>query len=165
MNNKEIQELIKIIDESNLAELKIKQGDFAITIRSKEYFKGKGQQVVSMLPQAAAAAPVAQAPAAPQTTQKTTESKPAEETNADSGKYVEFKSPMVGTFYRKPSPDKDVFIKVGDKVAQGDVVCIIEAMKLFNEIECEIAGTVIKVLVDDQSPVEYDQALFLIDPA
>lgn len=166
MNNKEIHELIKLLDKSEVAEFKLKQGDFAITIRSKDFFKGKAQQVVSVMPNSAnfqqttsAPAP-SEAPAPAVNNNDTTEAAPSEDS-----KYIVFKSPMVGTFYRKPSPDKDVFVKVGDKINKGDVVAIIEAMKLFNEIESEISGTIVKVLIDDQTPVEYDQALFLIDPA
>ncbi len=164
MNNKEIHELIKLLDKSDVAEFRLKQGDFAITVRSKEFFKGKNQ-VVSMMPNNAAfQAPVASAPsvsAAP----AATEAKAEETKESEDSKYVVFKSPMVGTFYRKPSPDKDVFVKVGDKINKGDVVAIIEAMKLFNEIESEMSGTIVKILIDDQTPVEYDQPLFLIDPA
>jgi acetyl-CoA carboxylase biotin carboxyl carrier protein len=164
MNNKEIHELIKLLDKSEVAEFKLKQGDFAITIRSKDFFKGKGQQFVPMMPNntnfaQASAAPEA-APIAASEKNATEASVPAEES-----KHIVFKSPMVGTFYRKPSPDKEVFVKVGDQINKGDVVAIIEAMKLFNEIESELTGTIIKVLIDDQTPVEYDQPLFLIDPA
>lgn len=165
MNNKEIHELIKFIDSSSIGEFKMKQGDFEISIRSKEYFIGKSQQVVSLMPNTTA--PIAAT--TPNPAQVTT-SAPKTESAApikeeSTAKYIEFKSPMVGTFYRKPSPDKEVYVKVGDKINKGDVVCIIEAMKLFNEIESELSGTVVKVLADDQTPVEFDQALFLIDPA
>ena len=163
MNNKELHELIKLIDESDLAEFQLKKENFSVTIRSKDYFSGKGQQVVSVVPNTAAPAPQAPAP------QISSESKaPAPKTEnkkEDANNYVEFKSPMVGTFYRKPSPDKEVFVKVGDTIKKGDVVCIIEAMKLFNEIESEVSGTVVKILLDDQTSVEFDQPLFLIDPA
>ncbi len=165
MNNKELHELIKLIDKSDLAEFQLKRENFSVTIRSKDFFKGKGQQVVSMMSGASApaqqAAPVQAAPAANNATSETK----SEEVTETSSKYTEFKSPMVGTFYRKPSPDKEVFAKVGDTIKKGDVVCIIEAMKLFNEIESEISGTIVKILIDDQTPVEYDQPLFLIDPA
>jgi acetyl-CoA carboxylase biotin carboxyl carrier protein len=167
MNNKEIHELIKLLDKSEVAEFKLKQGDFAITVRSKDFFKGKGQQVVSVMPNnsfpQAANTPPTSAPSNDQTGSDNAKSEAA--AIEESSKYTEFKSPMVGTFYRKPSPDKEVFVKVGDKINKGDVVAIIEAMKLFNEIESEVSGTIIKILVDDQTPVEYDQALFLIDPA
>ena len=168
MNNKEIHELIKLVDKTDLAEFKMSSGDFSVTIRSKDFFKGKTQQVVSVMPNASGvqASPVASSPVASTPSSPTGDDSQAEESEsgADS-QYTVFKSPMVGTFYRKPSPDKEFFIKVGDKINKGDVVAIIEAMKLFNEIESEVSGTVVKILVDDQTPVEYDQPLFLIDPA
>lgn len=166
MNNKEIHELIKLVDKSDLAEFKMKQGDFSVTIRSKDFFKGKAQQMVSVMPSAAAPAP--KLAAAPLSAPEETKSEEGTTPNTDtppSEDYFVFKSPMVGTFYRKPSPDKEVFVKVGDKINQGDVVAIVEAMKLFNEIESEVSGTVVKILMDDQTPVEYDQPLFLIDLA
>ncbi|MCB9227283.1 MAG: acetyl-CoA carboxylase biotin carboxyl carrier protein [Chitinophagales bacterium] len=162
MNTKEIHELIKVLNDSNIAEFTLDKDDFSIRIRTKDFYKGKATEVVNIA-QPSVVAPVAAQPVAPkQETAKaeTKETKPAEKTN-----YIEFKSPMVGTFYRKPSPDKDVFVKVGDTIKKGDVVCIIEAMKLFNEVESEMSGKIVKVMVDDQSPVEYDQVLFLIDPA
>lgn len=167
MNNKELHELIKLIEESNLAEFKLKKENFSVTIRSKDFFKGKGQQVVSVMPSAAAPASPSNevAPAQSTSNNNNTPQKNEEEEVVSSNKYVEFKSPMVGTFYRKPSPDKEVFVKVGDTIKKGDVVCIIEAMKLFNEIESEVSGTVVKILLDDQTSVEFDQPLFLIDPA
>lgn len=168
MNNKEIHELIKLLDKTDVAEFRLKQGDFAITVRSKDFFKGKGQ-VVSMMPSTPAyAPPVASAPPANTISSASDNDAANDDASAEGSedaKYTVFKSPMVGTFYRKPSPDKDLFVKVGDKINKGDVVAIIEAMKLFNEIESEISGTIVKVLVDDQTPVEYDQPLFLIDPA
>ena len=166
MNNKEIHELIKLVDKSDLAEFKMKQGDFSVTIRSKDFFKGKAQQMVSVMPSAAAPAP--KLAAAPLSAPEETKSEEGTTPNTDtppSEDYFVFKSPMVGTFYRKPSPDKEVFVKVGDKINQGDVVAIVVAMKLFNEIESEVSGTVVKILMDDQTPVEYDQPLFLIDLA
>jgi len=164
MNNKEIHELIKLLDQSEVAEFKLKQGDFAITIRSKDFFKGKGQQFVSMMP---SNANFAQASATPEAAPTAADEGNAAEASVpvDESKHIIFKSPMVGTFYRKSSPDKEVFVKVGDQINKGDVVAIIEAMKLFNEIESELTGTIVKVLIDDQTPVEYDQPLFLIDPA
>jgi len=166
MNNKEIHELIKLVDKSDLAEFKMKQGEFSVTIRSKDFFKGKAQQMVSVMPSAAAPAPelAAASLSAPDETKKEQSTTPNTDT-PPSEDYFVFKSPMVGTFYRKPSPDKEVFVKVGDKINQGDVVAIVEAMKLFNEIESEVSGTVVKILMDDQTPVEYDQPLFLIDLA
>jgi len=160
MSIKELQELIKLINRYKLAEFNMKDGDFEISIRSdQDPIEGPIQQVVQMPQQAyvqpaAAPAPAVAAPAA---------AKPAAEA-ADESKLVAVKSPMVGTFYRSSSPDKPPFVKVGDTIGNGDVVCIIEAMKLFNEIESEVSGTIVKVLVEDAQPVEYDQVLFMVDP-
>jgi len=164
MNVKEIQELIKFVSKSGATEVSLETGDIKLTIKT-EGKKGKTvetivQQVPVSQPVAIPTAPVAvaaaPAPAAPAT--------PAPEAD-DESKYITIKSPIIGTFYRKPSPDKDAFKSVGDTVSTGDVVCIIEAMKLFNEIESEVSGKIVKVLVDDMSPVEYDQPLFLVDPS
>ncbi len=165
MDFKEIQELIKQVNRSNISELKIKDGDFEITLRSKDYIEAvkspKGNITVAAAPPIAAAAPAAApAPAAPPAAEKTSESKKAEKEN----NYITIKSPMIGTFYRAPGPDKEPFVKVGDTVSKGDVLCIIEAMKLFNEIESEYSGKIVKVLVEDSSPVEFDQPLFLLEP-
>lgn len=160
MDFKQIQELIKIINKSNIGELSIEEKDFKITIRQKED-----------------AAPVytpAPAQAPPQNTYLptlNTQASPAATTQPETspGKQpdnlVTIKSPMIGTFYRSSSPDKPPFVNVGDEVVNGKAVCIIEAMKLFNEIESEVSGTIVKVLVEDASPVEYDQPLFLVEPA
>lgn len=169
MDQKEIHELIKLLSKSDISEFKLKDKDFSIVIRTKNY-SGKAEATVMPVMQAAPAVVHAPAQVAPQTTAPVAAESNAPKTEAqakpaESNNYVTFKSPMVGTFYRKPSPDKDVFVKVGDSVKSGDVLCIIEAMKLFNEIESEVSGTIVKVLVDDMSPVEYDQPLFLIDPA
>ncbi|MGB1248941.1 MAG: acetyl-CoA carboxylase biotin carboxyl carrier protein, partial [Chitinophagales bacterium] len=156
MNQKEIHDLIKLVNKTDITEVKIKDGDFNITIKS-------GSDAVAMMPTMVQAAPaMAAAPiAAPAQTSTPAQDAPAaakETAKADDdSKYTVFKSPMVGTFYRKPAPEKPVFFKVGDTIKTGDVLCIIEAMKLFNEIEAEIEGTVVKVLLDDSSPVEYDQ--------
>ncbi|MFT3845100.1 MAG: acetyl-CoA carboxylase biotin carboxyl carrier protein [Lacibacter sp.] len=155
MDFKQIQELIKMVNKSNLSELSIEEKDFKITIKQKEDVL---HQAVAA-PVVHAAAPVA-APA--QVVAPAAEKKAVVE---DTSKYVAIKSPMIGTFYRKPSPDKPVFAEVGDDVTPGKVVCIIEAMKLFNEIESEVKGKIVKVLVEDQSPVEFDQPLFLVDPS
>lgn len=155
MDFKQIQELIKMVNKSNLSELSIEEKDFKITIKQKD----------DVIHQAVvAAAPIVHAAptAAPVQAAASAEKKTAAE---DTSKYITIKSPMIGTFYRKPSPDKPVFAEVGDEVSPGKVVCIIEAMKLFNEIESEVKGKVVKVLVEDQSPVEYDQPLFLVDPS
>ncbi len=158
MDFKQIQELIKIVNKSNLSEVSIEEKDFKITIKQKD--EVVHQAVVSVpvaAPVAAHAAPAPAPVAAPAAA-----SAPAAE---DTSKFITIKSPMIGTFYRRPSPDKPLFIEVGDEVAPGKVVCIVEAMKLFNEIESEVKGKVVKILVEDQSPVEYDQPLFLVDPS
>jgi acetyl-CoA carboxylase biotin carboxyl carrier protein len=163
MNLNEIQDLIKFVSKSGVTEVEIEKKDFKIIIKAEN--KGKKDEqtiVVQAAPQVvqAAPAPVAAIPAAT----PAAPSAPAAEASDDS-KYVTIKSPMIGTFYRSPSPDKDAFVQVGDSVQKGNPVCIIEAMKLFNEIESEISGKIVKVLIDDASPVEYDQPLFLVDPA
>src|SRR5690554_1446501 len=164
MNQKEIQELIKFVSKSGVTEVEIEEKDFKITIKSEPKRRKRDneenvvyiqQQMPAAMPQAAPAA--APAPAAPAATTEGSE-------DADS-KYITVKSPMIGTFYRSPSPDKPVYIEVGSEVKVGDTVCIIEAMKLFNEIESEVQGKIVKVLVDDATPVEYDQPLFLVDPS
>lgn len=154
MDFKQIQELIKIINKSNIGEISIEDKEFKITIRQKE------EHITQVVP--AASQPVQSF--APPSSVPTTHEKPraAAETKADN--LITIKSPMIGTFYRRSSPDKPLFVEVGDEVTPGMVVCIIEAMKLFNEIESEISGRVVKVLVDDASPVEYDQPLFLVEP-
>ncbi|PHR33701.1 MAG: acetyl-CoA carboxylase, biotin carboxyl carrier protein [Fluviicola sp.] len=158
MNIKEIQDLIKFVSRQNVTEVEIEQKDFKITIKSEEK-KSEAQQIlvqapVQAMPQAIAAPVPAAAPVAPVAAPVDEESK-----------YVTVLSPMIGTFYRSAGPDKDQFVSVGDTIKPGDVVCIIEAMKLFNEIEAEISGRIVKVLVDDSTPVEYDQPLFLVDPS
>ena len=173
----EIQDLIKFVARAGVTEVEIEQKDFKLTIKS-EMPKGRGKkeeqvvqtiQVPAAMPQAmvqaapvAASAPApAPAPAAAPAPAPAPAPTPAEDTS----NLIEVKSPMIGTFYRRPSPDKDVFAEVGDVIKPGDTVCVIEAMKLFNEIEAEVQGKIVKVLVDDNSPVEYDQPLFLIDPS
>ncbi len=171
MTHKQIQDLIKLIGKTDLSELRIKDGEFELLLRTKDFFKSKrsdsgqvmSQPVSSFVPFPSANAPAAPAP---ESSVAKTASSPAKEATEEQSaeNYLEVKSPIVGTFYRSSSPDKPPFIKVGDKVSSGDVVCIVEAMKLFNEIESEVSGTVVKVLVEDASPVEYDQVLFLVDP-
>ncbi|HEX2846273.1 MAG TPA: acetyl-CoA carboxylase biotin carboxyl carrier protein [Chitinophagaceae bacterium] len=159
MDFKQIQELVKMINKSNIGELTIEQKDFRITIKQKE-------EQVTQVVQAMPAAPVYSAPpppAAGQLVAQAAEKAKAPEAATPSN-LITIKSPMIGTFYRKSSPDKPNFVEVGDEVAPGKVVCIIEAMKLFNEIESEISGKIVKVLVEDASPVEYDQPLFLVEP-
>lgn len=162
MDFKQIQELIKIINKSNIGELSIEEKDFKITIKQKE---DPVQQVIAA-PQAAAyvpAAPAAAPVAAPAAPAPAPAAGKAAEPKADN--LITIKSPMIGTFYRSPGPDKPPFVQPGDDITPGKVVCIIEAMKLFNEIESEVKGRIVKVLVDDASPVEYDQPLFLVEPA
>jgi acetyl-CoA carboxylase biotin carboxyl carrier protein len=158
MDFKQIQELIQLVNDSNIGEVTIEQKEFKLTIRQKEeqitqimassmpQMQLPMQQMQPQLP-ASGAAPAA--PAAPPVSATT----------------ITIKSPMIGTFYSRPSPDKPIFCEVGDEVSPGKVVCIIEAMKLFNEIESEVKGRIVKVLVEDASPVEYDQPLFLVEPA
>jgi acetyl-CoA carboxylase biotin carboxyl carrier protein len=156
----EIQELIKFVSRSGVTEVEIEQKDFKITIKTESKRPRKEETILVQAAPAPApiqAAPVAPAPAAPVA--------PAAPAPAADDNYITIKSPMIGTFYRSPGPDKDVFVNVGDSIQKGKVLCIIEAMKLFNEIEAEISGKIVKVLVDDASPVEYDQPLFLVDPS
>jgi len=168
MTINEIQDLIKFIAKAGVTEVEIEKQDFKITIKSPlPKRKGEAAQAealmqvpLSMAPiMQAPPAPVAQAPVAPVATEGTVaEDNPSE-------KYITVKSPMIGTFYRRSAPDKDAFVEVGQSIKVGDVLCVIEAMKLFNEIESEMTGKIVKILVDDNSPVEYDQPLFLVDPA
>ena len=167
---KEIQELIKFVAKSGVSEVDLEMGEMKISIKTPPK-KGKGQieTVVQQIPVAAAPAiaPVAvqSAPVVAPVPDVVTEIPPVASPVSDDSKYVTIKSPMIGTFYRKPSPDKDTFVNVGDEIKPGDVLCVVEAMKLFNEIESEISGKIVKVLADDSSPVEYDQPLFLVDPS
>ena len=167
MTQKEIQELIKYVSKSDVTEVEIEMKDFKIIIKSESkiakadaeekmvYFQQPpmqqmAQQVPTTMPQAVATQSLAAQPNL---------------ASVEENNYITVKSPMIGTFYRSSSPDKPVFIEVGDTINEGDTICIIEAMKLFNEIEAEIKGRIVKVLVDDASPVEYDQPLFLVDPS
>jgi len=168
---KEIQELIKFVAKSGVSEVDLEMGEMKISIKTPPR-KGKGQveTIVQQIPVAAAPAiaPVAvqAAPVAPVVTAvpEVTET-PVSSPATDDSNYITIKSPMIGTFYRKPAPDKDSFVNVGDEVSSGTVVCVVEAMKLFNEIESEVSGKIVKVLVEDMSPIEYDQPLFLVDPS
>jgi acetyl-CoA carboxylase biotin carboxyl carrier protein len=161
MDFKQIQDLIKSINKSNISELTIEQKDFKITIRQKEDKVVTIAAPVAPVVQAAHPLPVmAPAPAQAQAPAAEKPAAPAKDENL-----VTIKSPMIGTFYRRPSPDKPLFVEVGDDVQVGSVVCIIEAMKLFNEIESEVAGKIVKILVEDATPVEYDQPLFLVNPS
>lgn len=156
MDLKEIQNLIKFVSNSGVAEVKLETGDIKITIRTT--LEGSSQDITYVQP-----APVQQAVAAPIISAAPVV--PAAVPEAESSKYITIKSPMIGTFYRKAAPDKPVFVEVGSTVGKGDVLCVVEAMKLFNEIEAEISGKIVKILVDDMSPVEFDQPLFLVDPS
>ncbi|MBU2949727.1 acetyl-CoA carboxylase biotin carboxyl carrier protein [Tamlana agarivorans] len=159
MDIKEIQNLIKFVAKSGASEVKLEMDDIKITIRTgSESDTTIVHQVPAQVAQPLPAAPVAEAAA-----QAATPAAPAPA--AEDSKYITIKSPIIGTFYRKPSPDKPLFVEVGQTIGEGDVLCIIEAMKLFNEIESEVSGKIVKILVDDSSPVEFDQPLFLVDPS
>lgn len=152
MDIKQIQDLIRFVSKSGVNEVAIEQKDFKITIKTNQAATIVNATIPAAAPIAAEAAP-AQAPAAP-----------ALPPVADTSHYITIKSPMIGTFYRSASPEKPLFVNVGDEIKVGSVLCIIEAMKLFNEIESEVSGRVVKILSDNASPVEYDQPLFLIEP-
>ena len=163
MDIKEIQSLIKFVAKSGASEVKLETPELKITIRTGSASSTPETTLVQQIPVAAAPVPVpAAAPPAPETTTTETAASPASD---EESKYITIKSPIIGTFYRKPSPDKPAFVEVGDVIAQGDVLCVIEAMKLFNDIESEVSGKIVKILVEDSSPVEFDQPLFLIDPS
>ncbi len=167
MTYKEIQDIIKLVGKSDLAEFRMKEGDFSLTIRTRYYQKGVSavpHQLMSSVPMAPAypaAPPPASTPAAAAAGTPAASPGPAKD---DESKYIAIKSPMVGTFYRSASPDKPPYAKVGDVIETGSVVCVVEAMKLFNEIESEVRGKIVKVAIEDAQPVEYDQVLFLVDP-
>src|SRR3970040_2394632 len=155
MDLKEIQNLIKFVANSGVAEVKLEMDDVKITIRTTLEGNVSEATYVQMPAQ-----PALQQTAVPQQIAPIASTPVAEHSN-----YITIKSPIIGTFYRKPSPDKPMFVEVGSKISKGDVLCVIEAMKLFNEIESEVSGKIVKILVDDMSPVEYDQPLFLVDPS
>ena len=161
MELKEIQNLIKFVAKSGASEVSLEMGDIKITIKTE---KDEAAAPMAMMPQAApvaiAPAPVAPEPITAAAVAPAETAAPAAEAAGDT-----IKSPIIGTFYRKPSPDKPNFVEVGDRVNEGDTLCVIEAMKLFNEIEAEMSGTIVKILVEDSTPVEFDQPLFVIDPA
>ncbi len=164
MDIKEIQSLIKFVAKSGASEVKLEMEDVKITIRTGSSPSGSETTIVQQIPMAQAPAVPAVVPAAvPETAAPAPAAEPKQE--ADDSKYITIKSPIIGTFYRKPSPDKPPFVEVGSTIGQGDVLCVIEAMKLFNDIESEVSGKIVKVLVDDSSPVEFDQPLFLVDPS
>ncbi len=155
MELKDIHNLIKFVSKAGVKEVDLEFEDVKIRI------KNEGESTV--VQQIATQQPVA--PVQQQTPVEVASVDIKEEILADNSKYIEIKSPMIGTFYRKPAPDKDIFVQVGDEISNGKVICMIEAMKLFNDIEAEVSGKIVKVLVDDSTPVEYDQPLFLIDPS
>ncbi len=156
MDIKEIQNLIKFVAKSGASEVKLEMDDIKITIKTGGEDRGE-TTYVQQIPMGPA--PVAQA-VAPQASAEVA-APPVDENS----KFITIKSPIIGTFYRKPSPDKPMFVEVGKSIKEGDVLCVIEAMKLFNEIESEVSGKIVKILVDDSSPVEFDQPLFLVDPS
>lgn len=161
MDIKEIQSLIKFVAKSGASEVKLETDDIKITIRTGAIGGSSEttyvQQVPMAQPQMMAATPV-ESVATPVTESETNAA-------ADDDKFITIKSPIIGTFYRKSSPDKPAFVEVGSTIGKGDVLCVIEAMKLFNDIESEVSGKIVKILVDDSSPVEFDQPLFLVDPS
>lgn len=167
MDIKEIQELIKFVAKSGATEVNLEIDNVKISIKSPAK-KGALPEttIIQQIPVAQSAPAVMPVAAAAPSAETQAENPPAEaKKNSDEDKYITIKSPMIGTFYRKPSPDKDTFVNIGDTIKLGDVLCVVEAMKLFNEIESEVSGKIVKVLVDDSSPVEYDQPLFLVDPS
>jgi len=153
MDVKEIQQLIKFVAKSGASEVKLEIEDLKITIKTGTGHKSSDVTYIQQAP--VAAAPVAVEPIAA----------PVKASSDDNSSYITVKSPIIGTFYRRPSPDKPNFVEVGSSISEGDALCVIEAMKLFNEIESEVSGKIVKVLVDDASPVEFDQPLFLVDPS
>lgn len=160
MDIKQVQELIRFVSKSGVNEVSIEEKDFKITIKTNQpptFASAPVTVVAPAVPAQAAAAPAAAPVAAPVA--------PAAAAAEDNSKYITVKSPMIGTFYRSASPDKPFFANVGDEIKVGQVICIIEAMKLFNEIESEVSGRIVKILAENSSPVEYDQPLFLVEPA
>ena len=160
MDIREIQNLIKFVAKSGATEVKLEMDDFKITIKTTAEGTESTTTYVQQMPMQAAPQMVAPQVAAPAVTDAI-----AAPASDDHSKYITVKSPIIGTFYRKPAPDKPMFVEVGSTIGKGDVLCVIEAMKLFNEIESEVSGKIVKVLVDDSSPVEFDQPLFLVDPS
>lgn len=163
MDLKEIQDLIRFVAKSGVTEVELERDGFKLVIKAERPTEGYAYVQQAPVMVAAPQTVAVSAPAAPATAPASEAAPAPSPAAADSG--VPIKSPMIGTFYRSAGPDKEPFVKVGDKIEKGQVVCIIEAMKLFNEIESEVSGTVVKVLVDNANPVEYDQPLFLVNPA
>lgn len=164
MELKEIQNLIKFVAKSGASEVKLEMEDVKITIKTGSG-ESKETTVIQQVPMGGMPQQMQATPQAPAAQQAPVQSEDQPKPAADDDKYITVKSPIIGTFYRKPSPDKPTFAEVGDNIKEGDVLCVIEAMKLFNEIESEVSGKIVKVLVDDSSPVEFDQPLFLVDPS
>jgi acetyl-CoA carboxylase biotin carboxyl carrier protein len=161
MDLKEIQNLIKFVANSGVAEVKLEMDDVKITIKTT--LVGDTPEITYLQQ-----APTVQA--LPQQTQQVQQQEivanvPKTTATEDTSKFITIKSPMIGTFYRKAAPEKPVFVEVGSEISKGSVLCVVEAMKLFNEIESEVSGKIVKILVDDMSPVEFDQPLFLVDPS
>ena len=161
MDIREIQNLIKFVAKSGATEVKLEMDDFKITIKTTNEGAESTTTYVQQLPVSNAL----QQNQVAQPVTPTTPVAPVAKEGEDDSKYITIKSPIIGTLYRKPAPDKPVFVEVGTTISKGDVVCVIEAMKLFNEIESEVSGKIVKILVDDSSPVEFDQPLFLVDPS
>jgi acetyl-CoA carboxylase biotin carboxyl carrier protein len=160
MDIREIQNLIKFVAKSGATEVKLEMDDFKITIKTTAEGTESTTTYVQQMPMQVAPQMAASQVAAPAVTEAV--AAPAADNHS---KYITVKSPIIGTFYRKPAPDKPMFVEVGTTIGKGDVLCVIEAMKLFNEIESEVSGKIVKILVDDSSPVEFDQPLFLVDPS
>jgi acetyl-CoA carboxylase biotin carboxyl carrier protein len=160
MELKDIQNLIKFVANSGVSEVHVEMGETKVTIKTG----GDVVQQVVTAPAAIEVATPAAPVAAPAPASEPAPPAPAAATT-ENDNHITIKSPIIGTFYRKPSPDKPNFVEAGDQVNEGDVLCVVEAMKLFNEIESEVSGTIVKVLVDDSSPVEFDQPLFIVDPS
>ena len=156
MDIKDLQNLIKFVSKADVAGVKYKTKDFEINITNHTFGTVVTTPQMTQVQPVVNTAPVAQP-------EQETSANSAE--SAENGKYITIKSPIIGTFYRKPAPDKDPFVSVGSEITEGTVVCVVEAMKLFNQIESEVSGKIVKILVDDASPVEYDQPLFLVDPS
>lgn len=159
MDIKELQNFIRFVSKSGATEVSLETEEFKITVKT-----AGGNPEMAFVPSAPMTMPASAYAAAPVAAPAAAPAAPAA-AGEDTSKYITVKSPMIGTFYRRPSPDKDFFVNVGDEIKPGQAVCVIEAMKLFNEIESEVSGRIVKILVDDASPVEYDQPLFLVDPA
>ena len=157
MDIKEIQSLIKFVAKSGATEVKLEMEDIKITIKTGGEDRLETTTIVQQHPGLIQSAPVVQVPIV-----KSSEAAPA---TTENDNFITVKSPIIGTFYRKASPDKPVFVEIGQEIKEGDVLCVIEAMKLFNEIESEVQGKIVKILVDDSTPVEFDQPLFLVDPS